>query len=427
MTPKQTFINNLEAGQSIVDYFALAQAQKREAKNGPYWQLTLADNSGTMEARIWHPQSALYEHLQAEQFVQVQGQVVLFKDELQMNISALDIIDPQESNLDLSNFLPCSTPGPQELLAQIEALLKKELHFKPWLDLCTSILQDQELRTALLNAPGAKTIHHAYAGGLLEHTLGIMRICKAMAELYPMVDKEILLVAALGHDLGKAFELSQGISRQYTDPGRLLGHIHLGLEKLEPFIRETQDLPAPLVLHLKHLILAHHGELEFGAPKRPKTMEAFILHFADNLDAKINTIANALTTEDHGYWSDYQRSLERYLFQPMRTPQSRIKDVDPSIKTSLQQTWLSDSEDSAQARPKDQGQASPGSRSPKAEPKITLEESQNPAYAEPQTKDTLKTNSEKSKQNEALSRSKTQATQKNCPQEPVKILKLPGI
>jgi 3'-5' exoribonuclease len=175
----------------------------------------------------------------------------------------------------------------------------------------------------MLSAPGAKSIHHAYAGGLLEHTLAIMRICRAMAGLYPQVDKEILLVGALCHDLGKAFELSHGISREYTDAGRLLGHIQIGLEVLETFLRKVKDLPEDLAMHLKHLVISHHGELEFGSPCRPQTVEAFILHYADNMDSKINTVQSALTASDGAEatgWSDYHRTLGRYLFQPARTP-----------------------------------------------------------------------------------------------------------
>ncbi len=322
MKDKKTYVRDLTEGQHVADVFALARVQRKEAKNGPYWQLSLADNSGQIEARIWHPQSQQYENLLPEQFVAVTGQVASFKNQLQMNVTDMAVIDPIEAGLNLADFLPSSTIPPADILAEMEQLLDRELAFKPWRELCKKILGDQHIRAALLTAPGAKSIHHAYAGGLLEHTLGIMRICTALAALYPNVDKEILLVAALGHDLGKAFELSHGISREYTDPGRLLGHIQLGLEALEPFLQKTKDLPEELTLHLKHLIIAHHGELEFGSPRRPKTVEAFILHYADNLDAKINTVDAALAGDDDepGQWSEYHRTLGRYLYRPMRTP-----------------------------------------------------------------------------------------------------------
>lgn len=323
MSQKNLFIQDFAAGQNVLETFALAQALRKEAKNGPYWQLVLADKTGTIEARIWFPQSQKHDILKAEQFVAIKGQVVSFKDQLQMNITELTVLDPQEAGLDLADFLPCSAIPPEDLLAEIEQILSSELSFKPWRDLCKKILHDQNIRSSLLLAPGAKAIHHAHAGGLLEHTLGVMRVCQALAALYPGLDREILLVAALLHDLGKAFELTHGISREYTDQGRLLGHIELGLEILAPFLESVKNLPAPLILHLKHLLISHHGELEFGSPRRPKTAEAFLLHYADNLDAKINTVQTALAMSDAqntSGWSEYQRSLARYVFQPMRTP-----------------------------------------------------------------------------------------------------------
>ncbi len=328
MTHKKSFVQDFTAGQNVSDIFAIAQAQRKEAKNGPYWQLTLTDRSGNIEARIWFPHSQQHDNLKAEQFVAVSGQVVSFKDQLQMNVTDLSVLDPVGTGLDLADFLPCSAVPPATLLAGIERLLAEELSFKPWKALCKSILQDEDIRVALLTAPGAKPVHHAHAGGRLEHTLGVMRVCQAICALYPGVDREILLVGALLHDLGKAFELTHGISREYTDQGRLLGHIELGLEVLAPFLRKTKDLPDGLVLHLKHLLISHHGELEFGSPRRPKTVEAFILHYADNLDAKINTVQAALTgpdDEETTGWSEYQRSLSRYVFQPMRTPAPATK------------------------------------------------------------------------------------------------------
>jgi 3'-5' exoribonuclease len=336
MKHKKTYVRDLAEGNSISEVFALSQAQRKEAKNGPYWQLTLTDRTGSIEARIWYPQSEQFKGLQPEQFVAVNGQVASFKDQLQMNITDMAVIDPHEAGLDLTDFLPSSAVPPEELLREMEEFLNTELTFKPWSSLCKSVLRDEHIRASILSAPGAKAIHHAYAGGLLEHTLAIMRICRALSELYPQADKEILLVAALFHDLGKAFELSHGISREYTDAGRLLGHIQIGLETLEPFLRKTKDLPESLAMHLKHLIIAHHGELAFGSPCIPQTVEAFILHYADNLDAKINTVQGALKAPDGGEingWSEYHRTLGRYLYQPMRTPVA-AKTMEPQPKTA---------------------------------------------------------------------------------------------
>ena len=175
-------------------------------------------------------------------------------------------------------------------------------------------------------------MHHAYIGGLLEHTLSVCRLCMVISELYPQVDREILLVGAIFHDLGKAWELNAGIQRDYTDPGRLLGHILLGVEILEPFLVKT-ELPPGLKLHLKHLLISHHGEYAYGSPRRPKTVEALILHYADNLDAKVNMtslLVDALPEGDS--WTPYQRSLERQMFRPERTPRPDIKRTSASTR-----------------------------------------------------------------------------------------------
>jgi 3'-5' exoribonuclease len=322
MKHKNRYVADLRAGQTIDDIFALAGARKNQAKNGPYWQLTLQDRTGAVEGRIWSPQSLQYEDLCPEQFVRVQGQVNSFKDQLQVNITSLNVLDPITAGIDLGQFLPVSAVPPEELLEELETILRRELTFPGWKKFCRRVLRDEDIRAVLLNAPGGKSMHHAYCGGLLEHTLGVVRACLAMSDLYPQLDREILLSAAAFHDIGKAYEISAGISREYTDAGKLLGHIAIGLELLAPHLAREKDLPPELVLHFKHLLLSHHGEYEYGSPKRPKTLEALVLHMADNLDAKANTFDSAFSEEEagEGTWSGYQKALGRFLYLPPKTP-----------------------------------------------------------------------------------------------------------
>lgn len=322
MKYKNRFVTDLQSGQTIDDIFALAAARKSQAKNGPFWLLTLQDRTGGIEGRIWSPQSLQYENLQPEQFVRVQGQVSSFKDQLQVNITGLSVLDPIIAGIDFSLFLPVSAVPPEELLEELESILRRELTFPGWKKFCRRVLRDEEIRAVLLNAPGGKSMHHAYCGGLLEHTLGVIKACLAISDLYPQLDREILLAAAAFHDIGKAYEISAGISRNYTDMGQLLGHIAIGLELLAPHLAREKELTPELVLHFKHLLLSHHGELEYGSPKRPKTLEAFVLHMADNLDAKANTFATAFSEDEQeaGGWSDYQRMFQRALYLPHKTP-----------------------------------------------------------------------------------------------------------
>lgn len=330
MCAKAVFIRDITPGQTIQDIFLVAEARTGSSRNGPYWSLVLQDSSGQMDAKVWSPLSQQHPTLAAGQFARVRGLAATYRDKTQLTLDQLEILAPEA--VDMADFLPESPVDPEVLLAEIEELCRRELTHKPWRSLLKKILGDGDIRAQLLPATGAKAVHHAYAGGLLEHTLAVARTCLALADLYPQLDRQVLLAAAILHDLGKAWELRTGLTSDYTDEGRLLGHIQLGLERIEPFLQKARELEPELILHLKHLILSHHGEYEFGAPKRPKTPEAFILHFADNIDAKLNTLAGAYAeiegAEQH--WTSFQRYLDRYLYRPVRTPvsapQARTED-----------------------------------------------------------------------------------------------------
>ncbi len=316
------FIRDIAPGQTIQDIFLLADARTGQSRNGPYWSLVLQDSSGQMDAKVWSPLSQQHPGLAAGQFVRVRGLAATYREKCQLTLDQLEILTPEL--VDMGDFLPPSPVNPEELLAEIEELCRRELTHKPWRSLMKRILGDEDIRAQLLPATGAKAVHHAYAGGLLEHTLAVARTCLALAGLYPMLDRQILLCAAILHDLGKAWELSSGLTCDYTDQGRLLGHVQIGLERIEPFLHKAKELEPELVLHLKHMILSHHGEYEFGAAKRPKTPEAFILHFADNIDAKMNTLAGAYAEIEGGEqsWTSFQRFLDRYLYRAAKTPEA---------------------------------------------------------------------------------------------------------
>ena len=329
MCAKTVFIRDITPGQTIQDIFLLADVRTGQSRNGPYLSLVLQDSTGRMDAKVWSPLAQQLTGLTAGQFAQVRGQAATYRDKCQLTLDQLAIAP--ESEVDLGDFMPPSPVNPEALLAQIEDLCRKELTHKPWRALLKKILNDEDIRAHLLPATGAKAVHHAYAGGLLEHTLAVARTCLALADLYPQLDRQVLLAAALLHDIGKAWELSSGLTCDYTDEGRLLGHIQIGLTRVEPFLQKAKDLDPGLILHLKHLIISHHGEYEFGAPKRPKTPEAFILHFADNIDAKMNTLAGAYADLDGSeqHWTPFQRFLDRYLYLPDKTP------IEPSHQPSL--------------------------------------------------------------------------------------------
>ncbi|NJB68431.1 3'-5' exoribonuclease [Desulfobaculum xiamenense] len=325
MTRKQTFVRDLAPGQNVDDVFVLVEARAGQAKNGPFWALTLGDSSGEVDAKIFSPHSQTCPELASGMVVRIRGQVGTYRDQPQIIVDGATVLDPDAEGLRLCDFVPASKRDPEDMLADIERLCKRHLVHKPWRTLCRRVLTDADIKGRLALAPGAISVHHAYAGGLLEHTLGVCELCMAFCDQYPQLDRQILLAAAIFHDLGKAWEYTAGPAREHTDEGRLLGHIMLGLEVLEPFLAKADGLDPELKVHLKHLILSHHGELEFGSPKRPKTAEAFALHFADNMDAKMNTVATATQdiAEGETGWTQYLRSLSRFVFRPRHTPEPR--------------------------------------------------------------------------------------------------------
>lgn len=320
---KAVYVSDLAPGREVEDAFLLAEAESRQAKNGPFWNLVLEDRTGQVPCKIFHPHSQSAPKLSAGLIVKIRGQVGIWRDLPQIVADQVDILDMEQHGLDPSDYAKASERDPEDMLADIERILDGHLKHKPWRKLMRSILKNSEIRQRLLAAPGGKSIHHAYIGGLLEHTLDVAKLCVSFSELYEELDKELLLAAAVLHDLGKAWEYGRGPVRDVTDEGRLLGHIHLGFEVLEPFFAKARDLDQGLITHLKHVILSHHGQYEYGSPKLPMTAEAIALHFADNLDSKLNTCAGAFAdSESDGEpgWSQYQRSMDRFLYRPARTP-----------------------------------------------------------------------------------------------------------
>lgn len=320
---KKLYVSDFQMGNRVDETFVLTEARQCQAKNGPYWQVRLQDARGELDGKIWSPVSRDYQELPVGVLVRVKGTMDQFRDQLQLRIDKLDILEVAPHEVDWALFAPRSRREPEALLQDIETLCRGEIRHDAWRAFCQSVLSDTEVRARLLHAPGAKSMHHAYIGGLLEHTLSVCRLCLAISAQYPRVDRDILLVAAVFHDLGKAWELGAGLQRDYTDPGRLLGHILLGLEILEPYLQAAPDISPGLKLHFKHLLASHHGEYAYGSPKLPQTPEAIILHYVDNLDAKVNMVSLLVDAiPENESWSPYQRSMERQFFRAETSPAS---------------------------------------------------------------------------------------------------------
>lgn len=326
--PKTQRIADFSVGDEVSTLFLIGSAQQGQARNGPFWKLELRDASGTIDAKIWSPQCQMYPGLAPGYIVEIAGRISMYRERLEVSVDRLRVLAEEEkAELDLSLFMAASERPASELLAELAALCKANVTHGPWKKFLRLVLADPEVAERLPTSPAAKAMHHAYAGGLLEHTLGVATLCMALADLYPDLDRQTLLAGAICHDLGKIWELSQGLATEYTEPGRLVGHMQLVLDFLAPLIRKS-GLEEHLALHLQHLILSHHGHHDYGSPRLPSTMEAFALHYADNLDAKLNQTRGALAhvPEGESGWSAYITSLERNVFMALPTPAARRQE-----------------------------------------------------------------------------------------------------
>ena len=299
--------------QAITGFFVVSAKQVRSKKDGSlYFALTLADRTGQLEARMWETADA--GEFAAGDIVKLRGQVCRYQEKLQIN---LDRIRRAESGeYDLGDFVPKTERDVDELWAELNGYVESftDPHLKA---LLRSFLDDAEIAAALREAPAAKSMHHAWIGGLLEHVVSLLGICDPAAKHYS-VHRDLLLTGAILHDIGKLQELRWGTSFDYTVEGQLLGHITIGIGMVERKMAGLPDFPPALRLLVSHLVLSHHGKYEFGSPKLPMIPEAVLLHYLDDMDAKMQTIRNEFARNvasgrDADEVTEWVRSMERPL------------------------------------------------------------------------------------------------------------------
>jgi 3'-5' exoribonuclease len=309
------FINELKDNDSLVSTFVVKAKTGGNTRSGnPFLRVRLADRTGEMEGRIWERALEIDADFDVHDVVRIRARVERYQGELQLNISDLERLDVEK--VDPSLFLPKCPIDTGELWRQLQELTSqvKNSHLKRLLQ---AFLTDHDFVRQLKQAPAAKSMHHAYIGGLLEHTVSVTRLVGRICDHYPRLDRDLLITASLLHDIGKLEELSYQLQLDYTDAGRLLGHVVLGVQRIQERIHRLEGFPPHLSLALQHLVVSHHGEYEFGSPKRPKTLEAFALHYADDLDAKMNHVSGLLEAdkESSSRWTPFQRVYGRYLFK----------------------------------------------------------------------------------------------------------------
>lgn len=308
-------IKNFQPQQSIDTTFVVIENELRTAKNGtPFLSLKLKDASGEIVGRMWEGAEAAMSDIPCKGVVRVRGRTELFRGELQLNVGDIFIVPAGE--FDPRDFLP-SCPRDTDMLFEELRLLFTSLKNKALQLLVRQFFSDTELMARFKLAPAAKSVHHAYLGGLLEHTLGVCRLAVTIANHYEYVDRDLLVTGALLHDVGKVDEFVYDLFIDYSHSGRLIGHIVQGVQILEEKIRSMKHFPASEGMLLKHMILSHHGEIDRGAVRLPMTREALALHLADDLDAKMDSLSKIITENKGGdiYWSSYQGLYQRFFLR----------------------------------------------------------------------------------------------------------------
>ena len=311
---KKTFVNLIEPGQSIDDIFVARDKQLAYKKDGaPYLTLSLVDRSGAMKAVAWDNVHAMSKAFANGDYIRVKGSVVEYRNALQLVVRHLE--RREASEVDARGFLPATERDVDRMIDQL-IQISHTVENKHLSRLLAAFFDDKDFVGLFKIAPAAKKMHHAYLGGLLEHTLSIARLIQAIAGHYKGIDKDLLLTGGILHDIGKIHEFSYETHIDYSDEGRLLNHIVIGVEMLEKKIAGLGDFPRDLALVLKHMIVSHHGTRDFGSPEPPKTLEAIILYYMDELDAKVTGIRAFMEAEDpEAAWTSYHRIFERFFYR----------------------------------------------------------------------------------------------------------------
>ena len=306
------YINTLVEGETIRNIYLCKGKRSAETRNGkPYDNLILQEKTGTLDGKVWDPNSNGIADYDEMDFIEVFGDVISYNNNLQLNIR--QIRKAYEDEYVAADYMPTTEKSTDSMFEELIGYVKKidndylrqavEYYF----------VNDEAFIKTFVGHSAAKTVHHGFAGGLLEHTLSVVKMCEYMVSAYPILNKDLLYAAAICHDIGKTKELSPFPTNDYTDDGQLLGHIVIGVEMISDAVRSIPGFPEQLASELKHCIVAHHGELEYGSPKKPALAEALALNFADATDAKMQTLTELFKDKKNNDWLGYNRLFESNL------------------------------------------------------------------------------------------------------------------
>jgi 3'-5' exoribonuclease len=332
---KASFVTDLGSEQSITSFFLVHEKEIRNTREGKaYLRLELGDRSGTIEARMWDQFDAVVKDINRDDFVKVQARVEIYRNKPQLSLQNLRLAKPDE--IDLADFLPQTKADVEKLYAEL--LQYAGSIANPWLKKLTAgILSDPKIAARYKRAPAAKVMHHAYLGGLLEHVVGLCGLAKHIASHYPELDVDLLLAAAILHDVGKLDELCYERAIGYTVEGQLLGHIMMEFETVSKAIDAIEGFPPNLKTVVQHMLISHHGQYEFGSPKLPMIREAMAFHYMDDLDSKLAAVRAALALDTaEPEWSAYSGALGRKFlrldeFLKSATPKAEENVPNPKL------------------------------------------------------------------------------------------------
>lgn len=308
------YLKDYKEGDRVLDVYLCKHKQSAVTKNGKsYDNLILQDKTGVMDAKIWDPNSAGIAEFDALDYIEVYGEITSFNGILQVNVKRVRKVF--EGEYIPSDYLPMTKKDIEEMFKELKSYmsslqnvyLKKLLH--------AFFVEDEEFVKNFKYSSAAKAVHHGFVGGLLEHTLSVTKMCDYYTSVYPILNRDLLLAAAICHDIGKTKELSSFPENDYTDEGQFLGHIVMGTEMVGEKIRKIDGFPKVLENELKHCIISHHGEFEFGSPKKPAIVEAIALNFADNTDAKIQSFTELMENRNESGWTGFNRLFDSNVIE----------------------------------------------------------------------------------------------------------------
>ncbi len=305
------FINTFKEGDIISEKYLCKFKQQLTNRNGKsYYSLKLQDKTGVIEAKVWDINKSI-EHFEVYDYIHIEGTVILYQEEYQLNVKSIS--RSSEGELDPADYIPATPKNIDLMLEELKELICdiKNVYIRRLLE---SFFHNEKFISEFKYHAAAKSVHHAYLGGLLEHTVTVAKIGKDLCAHYPIANEDLVVAGCLLHDIGKLTELAKLPSGDYTDLGNMLGHIMIGTEQIHDHIKEIENFPPVLETLIKHMIISHHGEYEYGSPKRPKTIEAMIVHSADNMDSRIKMFEEILLADvSKDDYAGYNRILNRNI------------------------------------------------------------------------------------------------------------------